>query len=346
MMVTIVISDRWARWEADRIISEIALSSAMKWIYNRGMMDTRPSLRQSIPPESPMTSIRAADSLDRGVRPGAIPPTRLFSPVFNRRRPLARLSPAQPGQGRQRDEKERAQGQERLVDAGGGGGALEERLDEILDRRVDRAERRVVKAFERQADEARGDGIAGLEAGDEVGGMGRGARLQYGVDEGDPYRAAEIAHQVEEPAGIGERGARLAFERHRHGRQDAQHDAGAAQDLRPDQPGEIGLRGGATVGEEAGGEDAITERRQLARGDALVEHRGERGAEKLRHAGDDHDLADLQGGVAAHIEEEARHEIDCAVESAAEHEAVEAAAGEAAVAQQAQIDERRRALEA
>src|SRR3954447_25447761 len=51
-----------------------------------------------------------------------------------------RLSAAQPGQRQQREEEERAKRKECLVHRGGRGGVLDQGLDELLCRGVDRAE--------------------------------------------------------------------------------------------------------------------------------------------------------------------------------------------------------------
>src|SRR5258707_10500574 len=108
-------------------------------------------------------------SLHRRVMTTSIPSRACIFSVINRQRschrasdapPADHLPPSQPGQRRQRYEEERAEREERLVEAGGGGGALDQRLDEFPGRRVDRPERQVVKALERQADETRRPHVA------------------------------------------------------------------------------------------------------------------------------------------------------------------------------------------
>src|SRR5947209_2365768 len=97
----------------------------------------------------------AGDSLKWRVHHDRIPPSACSLPVINRRDPprgpprgrsaftAKALFPPQPRQRQQRDEKERAERQEGLVDAGGGGGVLDQRLDNLPCRRVDRAERHI-----------------------------------------------------------------------------------------------------------------------------------------------------------------------------------------------------------
>ena len=146
---------------------------------------------------------------------------------------------------------------------------------------------------------------------------------------------------------VGDLGLRPALERQPRRRQEAEHDADAAQHLRPEQSVEIGRR---RCSKPLASRPAANRPKPMAvsrRGSMRVSSQAASGAvSKLRRARHHHDLADLERRVLAHEPEKHRQQIDRAVEAEAEHEAERAAERERTIAEAAQIDERMRARQA
>ena len=209
----------------------------------------------------------------------------------------------------------------------------------LLGRLVDGPQRDIVESIQRQADDARRVGIAGLEAGDQPGDMNRRPLLEDRVDERDRNGPAQIAHQIEDRAGIGQIVAEAMLERDGHAGQDAEHDPGAAQGLGPEETGEIRLHRLEAVGDQADSEQAIADCRQQQQIHAPLRDGRYRCRQELRHSAHDHDEADLDGRVVAHQPEEHRRQIDRAVKSGAEGEAEEAAGGEGPLAEEGEVDD-------
>src|SRR5437868_3347122 len=123
-------------------------------------------------------------------------------------------------------------------------------------------------------------------------------------------------------------------------RQQAEHDGGTAYHLRPEHLAEIGFARLMIAHGKTGGEDRKTDGGQDPRLAAPLELYRNRRGQHLDNAGDQHDLADFEGRMAAHESEEERHEIGRAEEPHAEREAQRAAGGEIAVGEQSQVDDR------
>jgi hypothetical protein len=155
--------------------------------------------------------------------------------------------------------------------------------------------------------------------------MDANAAIDNRVDQRDADGAAEIAHQVEQTAGVGDLRLRQRAERDSRRRQQAEHDGDAAHDLRPEHLLEVGgarlkraeAKPDREQGETGGGEPA--------RADPAFEDGGNRRGDELGQAGHQHDGADLERVVAAHEGEKHRHQIDRAEQADAEAKAQGAA---------------------
>ena len=208
----------------------------------------------------------------------------------------------------------------------------------LFDHRTDESDRGIVWRSWRPVEEQRRiepdrlgrAEITRQEARAKILGMDAAPAIEDGIDQGDADSAAEISHQVEQAAGVGDFGLRQRAQRKARRRQQAEHDGDAAHDLRPQHLVEVGrARLERTQAEperkqrEAGG-------RQDARADSHFEHRGKRRGDKLRASGDEHDGADLERVVAAYEREKHRHQIDRAEQADAEAKAQGAADREGA----------------
>ena len=170
--------------------------------------------------------------------------------------------------------------------------------------------------------------------------MHRRPPLDQCVDNSQPDRAAEIAHQVEQPAGIRHLAQREIIQRQRSRRQQAQHEGDAARALLPEQAPEIIVRRHEAVADQAGGEQRIARRGQPAQVALALQDGGDRRGDQLRDAGHQHDQADLERIVMAHDAEKQRQQKGRTVEPGAEREAEPAAEHEIAPAKRCEIDQR------
>ncbi|GCC46959.1 hypothetical protein chiPu_0031165, partial [Chiloscyllium punctatum] len=173
----------------------------------------------------------------------------------------------------------------------------------------------------------------------------RAAPVEDGVDQGDPDRAAEISHQVEQSAGVGNFVLWQRTQCKPCRRQQAKHDGDAAHDLRPDHLAEIGrtrLEGAETQTER---EQGKARRGQRQRADATFEEGRQRRGDELRSSRDQHGGADLEGVMAADEAEEDRHQISRSVETDAEAKAQAAADRERTPPEQGQLRDRIRRAE-
>ncbi len=159
------------------------------------------------------------------------------------------------------------------------------------------------------------------------------------VDQRDADGAAQVAHQVEQGAAVGDLTRRQRVERQPGRRQDAEHDAGAAHHLRPEQPVIVRRGGLEPVGDQAGREQAVAEGGQQARIDLGLEQSGDRRGHQLRRAGDDHDGADLPRRMLADEAQPQGKQVDRAVKAQAQHEAQRATKRESALLEAPKIDE-------
>src|SRR5215510_4192879 len=149
----------------------------------------------------------------------------------------------------------------------------------------------------------------------------RRARVDHCIDQGNSNCATEIAHKVEQAAGIVDGGLRQVPEGKLRGRQNAKHDGGAAHQLRPEHF--VKIRG---LGLNGTHRESYSKQQEAKRGqkpfvDAPHQEGRKRGNEKLRHARHQHDLADLERVVRSHVGEKDGHQIDRSEEAHAEHKA-------------------------
>src|SRR6185369_17476698 len=121
------------------------------------------------------------------------------------------------------------------------------------------------------------------------------------------------------------------------GGQNAKHDGGATDELRPEQFVEVrglGLHGAQS---QSYGEKEEPKRSQETLVDSPHQKSCNRRGDQLGNAGHQHDLADLKRIMRPDIGEKDRHQVDRSKETCTEHEAEQAADRKIPVAKGSQV---------
>ena len=158
-----------------------------------------------------------------------------------------------------------------------------------------------------------------------VTGMGRGALLRHRVHQRDADGAAEIAHQIEQCAGVRQLQLRPSLHRQPRGWKDAEHDPTPRSTCGRTRSSKSVWMVQKASARSPAREQGIADRHQQLAADARFQPRRHRRGHELRRARHHHDLPDLQRGVLAHESQEQRQQISRGVQSHAEHEAQQAA---------------------
>ena len=114
--------------------------------------------------------------------------------------------------------------------------------DHFLGKLVRRLAELLEESITRNADADCSGDIAGAQLGGNTGCVHRAAGENHSIDQGQAERPAKVAHQVEQPAAIGNKRGGKSAKRHPGRRQEAEHDRRAAQNLRYHHIGGVSVR--------------------------------------------------------------------------------------------------------
>ena len=149
--------------------------------------------------------------------------------------------------------------------------------------------------------------------------------IEHSVNEGETDGATEIAHQVEQPAGIGDRSGDRRPKAMRMGGRRHSMIATPRKDLRQDHLLEIGRAGLKGTERKTDGKQGKANARQNPRTQAALQEYGNGRHDELCRASDHHCFAYFKQVVNAHECKEHGHQIHRAVEPDTQNEAQRAA---------------------